>query len=147
MPLGQFEHSMDDKGRVAIPRGLRQGLQRGDGASPVLTRCMDVPAVGVYAPAQWRALEKKLAGLSKAQPSVLKFRRKFFSNAVQSPLDAQGRVRIPPHLRRYAGLEKECTVAGAGERIEIWDRERFAREMGADNLDDELSKAVAELGL
>ena len=70
------------------------------------------------------------------------------SSAEDCPIDAQGRILVPPHLREYAGLEREVTLAGVGTRIEIWSKPRFEQEMqGAKQRAEEIARIAAEAGL
>ena len=147
MARGRFEHNMDSKGRIAIPQALRMELQATE-KPPILTSCIDAAAVGIYAQDRWIEIEERLATMSQVQPEVQKIRRLIVSGAEECPLDSQGRVRVPQHLRDYAGLTKQCLVAGMGERIEVWDRARFDQEIASireNGLD--VSRVAAELGL
>ena len=147
MARGRFTHTMDAKGRIAIPQGLRVELQAQD-KPPILTSCIDVPAVGVYDHDRWVKIEQRLANMSQVQPEVQKIRRLIVSGAEECPVDSQGRVRVPAHLRDYAGLSKQCLVAGMGERIEIWDRARFDQEIASIRENgEEVSRIAADLGL
>lgn len=148
MARGRFFHTMDAKGRVSIPAALRMELQTQDDRPPIITNLVECEALGVFSYDRWLEIEQGLANMSQVQPEIQALQRMLVSGAVESPLDAQGRVLIPPHLREHAGLEREVTIAGVGRRIEIWDRGRFEqalakiREKGP-----EVSRVVAELGL
>jgi MraZ protein len=139
---------MDAKGRISIPAGLRMDLQADSDRPPFLTNLADCPAVGLYSHDRWLEIERRLESMSQAHPGIQSFRRLFVSGAVESPLDAQGRVLIPPHLREHAGLEREVTIAGVGSRIEIWDKARFEEELQQTReRSQEISSLAAELGL
>ncbi len=137
MARGRFSHTMDAKGRISIPAGLRMELQANDDQPPFLTNLVDCPALGLYSHDRWLEIEDRLESMSHTQPEIQKYRRLVISGAVESPFDAQGRMLIPVHLREHAGLEREVTIAGVGSRIEIWDKTRF---------DDALSRTQANLG-
>jgi MraZ protein len=138
---------MDPKGRVSIPAGLRLEFQV-DGWPPFLTNLVDCPAVGLFPHGRWLEIERRLENMSQAQPEVQSVRRLLVSGAVESPIDAQGRVLIPLHLREHAGLERELTIAGVGSRIEIWDKARFEEEIQRTReRSHEISSLAAELGL
>ncbi len=108
----------------------------------------DCPALGLYAHDHWLEIERRLETMSQIHPEVQSFRRLYISGAVESPIDAQGRVLIPPHLREHAGLQKEVIIAGVGRRIEIWDKARFDEELQETRKrSHEISSLVAELGL
>jgi MraZ protein len=148
MARGRFSHTMDAKGRVAIPAGFRVELQSQDGRPPILTNLVDCPAVGVFSHDRWLEIEQRLASMSQMQPEIQSVQRMLVSGAVECPVDAQGRVLVPPHLREHAGLERDVTIAGVGRRIEIWDRARFEEELVAiRERGREVSSIAAELGL
>ena len=147
MARGRFEHNMDAKGRLAIPQALRMELQATE-KPPILTSCIDAAAVGIYAQDRWIEIEERLATMSQVQPEVQKIRRLIVSGAEECPIDSQGRIRVPQHLRDYAGLSKQCLVAGMGERIEIWDRARFDQEISSIRENGmDVSRVAADLGL
>lgn len=148
MARGRFAHTMDAKGRLSIPGALREELQAQDGQPPVLTNMVECPAVGLYSHDRWLEIEQRLDSMSQIQPDIQQIQRMLVSGAIPCPLDAQGRILIPPYLREHAGLEREVTIAGVGRRIEIWDRARFDAELRAiRERGREVSKVAAELGL
>ncbi|MDX1648248.1 MAG: division/cell wall cluster transcriptional repressor MraZ [Myxococcota bacterium] len=148
MARGRFAHTMDAKGRLSIPAALREELQARDDRPPFLTNLVDCPAVGLYPHDRWLEIEQRLSNMSQTQPEIQKMRRMLVSGAVECPIDGQGRILIPPHLREHAGLEREVTIAGVGGRIEIWDRGRFDDELrGIREHGPEVSRVAAELGL
>lgn len=148
MARGRFSHTMDAKGRVAIPAGFRVELQSQNDLPPILTNLVDCPAVGVFSHDRWLEIEQRLASMSQMQPAIQSVQRMLVSGAVECPVDAQGRVLVPPHLREHAGLDREVTIAGVGRRIEIWDRTRFDEELTAiRERGREVSALAAELGL
>jgi MraZ protein len=139
---------MDAKGRISIPAGLRVELQVEKDRPPFLTNLADCPALGLYAHDHWLEIEHRLETMSQIQPEVQSFRRLFVSGAVESPIDAQGRVLIPQHLREHAGLAREVIIAGVGRRIEIWDKARFDEELQQTrDRSREISSVLAELGV
>jgi MraZ protein len=122
--LGEYEHSLDAKGRVILPAKFRAQLE--DGC--VLTKGQD-NCLEVYPRDEW---ERRVARLKEAQRSSLaarNFMRMFFSGASDDGPDKQGRLSIPESLRRYAGLERDVVVAGTGGTVEIWDSGRWAEHM------------------
>ena len=148
MARGRFTHSMDDKGRVSIPAVMRTELQEQDERPPILTNLVDCPAVGLFSHDRWLEIEQRLANMSQMQPEISSLQRMLVSGAVEAPIDGQGRILIPPHLREHAGLERELTIAGVGRRIEIWDKTRFDEELDAIRARGrEVSAVAAELGL
>ncbi len=139
---------MDAKGRVSLPASLRGELQGQSDLPPILTNLVDCKAVGVFSHDRWIEIEQRLANMSQMQPEIQSVQRMLVSGAVECPIDGQGRVLIPPHLREHASLSREVTIAGVGRRIEIWDRAGFdeelshIRESGPD-----VARVAAELGL
>jgi len=118
MFLGEYEHSIDEKGRLIIPSKFRENL----GAMFIITRGLD-KCLFVYPKTEWESLEKKLTTLSFTKSDFRKFTRFFFSGACEGQLDKQGRVNLPLNLRKYASLHKECVIIGVSTRLEIWCKE------------------------
>jgi MraZ protein len=114
--MGEFEHSLDTKGRLTVPVKFRDGL----GTSFVVTRGLD-KCLFVYPMEEWQILESKLKSLPMTRSDARSFVRFFFSGASECELDKQGRMLLPQKLRDYAGLDKDCTVLGVSNRVEIWD--------------------------
>ena len=147
MARGRFHHTMDAKGRVTIPAGYRTELMAGEAGPPVATGLIGFPALGLYSQPRWQQIEERLAGMSESKPEVQSVRRLVISSAEDCPIDAQGRILVPPHLREYAGLEREVTLAGMGSRIEIWDKTRFEQELASvRERSQEIASVVAEAG-
>ncbi|WP_019005196.1 division/cell wall cluster transcriptional repressor MraZ [Cohnella laeviribosi] len=117
MFLGEYQHSIDDKGRIIIPAKFREAL----GTDFIVTRGLD-NCLFVYPRSEWNAFEQKLKQLPLMKSDARSFTRFFFSGASECEWDKQGRVTLPGHLREYAKLEKECVVIGVSNRVEIWDK-------------------------
>lgn len=117
MFMGEFQHSIDDKGRIIIPAKFRDLL----GTSFVVTRGLD-QCLFVYPLEEWGVLEQKLKALPLMKSDARAFTRFFFSGATECEWDKQGRVNLPNNLRQYANLEKDCVVLGVSNRVEIWSR-------------------------
>ena len=115
MFTGEFQHTLDAKGRVIMPSRLREGL----GESFVITRGLD-HCLFVYPSAEWELLEKKLSKQPFYKKDARAFNRFFFSGATKVEADKQGRVLIPQYLREYARIEKEAMIIGVADRVEIW---------------------------
>jgi len=139
---------MDAKGRVSMPAALRAEIHGEGGLPPFLTNLVDCPAVGVFSHEKWMDIEERLANMSQMQPELQELQRLLVSGAVECPIDGQGRILVPPHLREHAGLQREVMIAGVGRRIEIWDRSRFDEELDRIRArGHEVSSIAAELGL
>lgn len=120
MFLGRYNHTLDAKGRLAIPARFRDAVADG----LVLTRGID-RCLSLYPLAAWRPLAEKVSALPISDPDARNFRRMVFAEAADLALDAQGRILIPPELRRYAGLERVALVVGVDTAIEIWSPDQW----------------------
>ncbi|MBQ4897499.1 division/cell wall cluster transcriptional repressor MraZ [Paenibacillus sp. Marseille-P2973] len=120
MFMGEFQHSIDEKGRIIIPAKFRDLL----GTSFVVTRGLD-QCLFVYPQSEWEVLEQKLKALPLMKSDARAFTRFFFSGATECEWDKQGRVNLPANLRQYAKLEKDCVVLGVSNRVEIWSRDTW----------------------
>lgn len=127
--LGEFQHSLDDKGRVAIPAKYRGQFAQG----AVVTRGFE-PCLVLYPVSEWDTFAEQIGSLPLGQVDARQITRQIFSSAAEVELDRLGRINIPSWLREYASLGGEVTLAGVGSRFEIWDRTRWAenRASGAD---------------
>jgi MraZ protein len=121
--LGQFERTLDEKGRVAIPPELRAGL----GAGAVLTRSFD-NCLSIYPASRWEVLSRSVDDLPQIRSEVRDLARSLFGSAVACEFDAQGRISIPVFLREHASLRADVVVVGVNSRIEIWSRELWLQE-------------------
>jgi MraZ protein len=115
MFMGEYQHTIDTKGRMIIPAKFRDEL----GTRFVITRGLD-KSLFVYPLAEWKQIEEKLKSLPFTRSDARAFTRFFFSGAVEAELDKQGRVNIPSTLRDYAKISKDCVVIGVSNRVEIW---------------------------
>lgn len=120
MFLGRFEHSVDNKGRVAVPARYRDGLA----GVLILTRGND-RCLYLFTQEAWEPLASKLNALPTGDADARNLRRAVFSSAEPVELDRQGRVVIPDHLRRYAGITTDVCLIGLGNYIEVWDRDAW----------------------
>lgn len=120
--LGQYRHTIDDKGRLTLPARFREGL----GAEFYATRGLD-NCLFLYPTEEWKAFGARLRSLALTDEVARRVTRAFFSGATDCRLDAQGRVLLPAVLREYAGLQREAVVVGAGARAEVWEPEAWAR--------------------
>jgi len=118
--MGEYQHSVDAKGRLIVPSKFREDL----GNTFVITRGLDNCLFG-YPMDEWRKLEEKLKELPMTKKDARAFARFFFSGATEVEIDKQGRINIPSTLATYAKLEKECVVLGVSSKIEIWAKESW----------------------
>jgi len=117
MFMGEFQHSVDAKGRLIIPAKFRDGL----GERFVTTRGLE-NCLFVFSEKEWEAFGEKLKQLPMASGNARQFTRLLFSGATECELDPQGRINLPANLRQYAGLDKEAVVVGVSNRVEIWSK-------------------------
>lgn len=116
MFIGEFHHTLDDKGRLAIPVKFRADLAQG----AVVTRGLD-RSLFLYTKQAWEALAAKIAALPLGQADTRAFARLMLAGAMDVEVDKSGRVTVPEYLREYAGLTKDVVVTGLYDRLEIWD--------------------------
>ena len=142
---GRSKHTLDEKGRLAIPARFKEILNYKDDQCIVLTNHFN--CLWAFARDDWRVIEEKAANLSLFDSAVNTYRRYFISGAQECPLK-QGRITIPPDLREIAGLKKEVVLVGELKLFEIWDREKWEGEFQrAMESFPEVSQALSELGI
>ena len=122
MFMGQYEHSIDTKGRIIIPAKFRDNL----GENFVVTRGLD-GCLFLYPDAEWQRFVEKLQSLPSNQ-NTRRMQRQFLSKAMEVALDKQGRILIPSLLREIADLEKEVVFVGMMNRVEVWDKHKLAEQ-------------------
>lgn len=121
MFLGEYQHSIDGKGRVIMPARFRDQL----GSSFIVTRGLD-GCLFVYPQEEWVKLSSGVQNLPLARKDARAFTRLLFSGAAEVECDKQGRVSIPSSLREYANIQKDIVIIGVSTRIEIWAAEAWA---------------------
>lgn len=143
MLLGEYNHSLDAKGRVSVPSKLRLDL----GESFIVTKGLD-NCLFAYSKDEWATFEAKLKALPLTNTNARNFVRFFFSGATECEIDKQGRINIPQNLRDYASVTKDVTIVGVGTRVEIWDREKWNSYNSEENLNvDEIASQMSDLGI
>ena len=141
MFMGEYNHTIDAKGRLIIPSKFRESL----GDEFVVTKGMD-GCLFVYDNEEWKKFEEKLLSLPMMDKQVRQFTRYFLAGAASVEVDKQGRILLPAVLREFAGIEKEAVLVGVGSRIEIWSRERWEGTVSFEDM-DEISNHMFELGI
>lgn len=141
MFMGEYNHTVDTKGRLIVPSKFREQL----GDEFVVTKGMD-GCLFVYANDDWNAFEQKLTSLPLINKEARKFARFFLAGAASVEVDKQGRILLPTNLRQFAGLEKDVVLVGVGSRIEIWSLENW-ENMDADSDMDDIAGTMESLGL
>lgn len=143
MFYGEYQHTIDPKGRVIIPARFREEL----GEKFILTKGLD-DCLFVYSSGEWCNLEAKLKTLPLSSKDARAFIRFFFSGATECELDKQGRALIPQNLREYAKLEKDIYIIGVSTRVEVWDRNKWENYSRDDNLSaDKIAEKMEQLGI
>lgn len=120
MFLGRFEHSVDNKGRVAVPARFRGQLE----GELIITRGND-RCLYLFTQEAWEPLASKLNALPTGDADARNLRRAVFSAAEPVEIDKQGRIMIPDHLRQYSGITGNVAIIGLGNYIEIWDQQSW----------------------
>lgn len=141
MFMGEYNHTIDTKGRLIIPSKFREIL----GEEFVVTKGLD-GCLFVYSNEEWTAFEAKLRTLPLTNKDARKFSRFFLAGAAACEVDKQGRILIPAVLREFAELEKEVVLVGVASRIEIWSKSKWIESNSYEDMDD-IAEHMADLGL
>ena len=141
MFMGEFNHTVDTKGRLIIPTRFREKL----GEEFVVTKGLD-GCLFVYPQKAWEEFEEKLRALPLTRKDARTLVRFFVAGATPCELDKQGRILVPATLREFAGLEKDVVLAGVTNRVEIWSKDRWADVNAVGDMDN-IAEQMAELGL
>ena len=143
MLIGEYEHSLDAKGRLIMPAKLREDM----GEKFILTTGLDGCLFG-FSMSEWEKFEDKLKALPITNKNARNFVRFFLSGATECELDKQGRFLIAGKLREVAKLDKDVTIIGAGTRIEIWDKAQWEEHNSEENLSiEEIEQNMEDLGI
>ena len=142
MFMGEYNHTIDAKGRLIIPSKFRELL----GEEFVLTKGLD-GCLSIYPMDEWKAFEEKLRALPLTNKNARTFTRFFVAGATNCELDKQGRILVPQTLREFAGLEKDVVLTGMLNRIEIWSKEKWNENNSLDDVAmDEIAEQMTDLG-
>lgn len=131
MFYGSSNSTLDDKGRLIMPKQFREQL----GEAFTITRGLD-GCLFVFPEKNWASFEEKLSKMPLTNKNARKVARFFAAGATPCTMDRQGRVLIPEMLREFAGLSREVVVAGDLERVEIWDKEKYIAATAEEDIDD-----------
>ena len=138
MFLGEFAHTIDDKGRLTIPARFRDELESG----VVVTRGLD-GCLWAYSRFEWEQLAQKITQMPTTNQAARNFSRFMFSSAFDSIPDRQGRILVPQNLRGYAGIQNETVVIGVMNRLELWNPEKWAQVVA--EVEEDPEAIVAQL--
>ncbi len=143
MFLGEFEHTIDQKGRLAIPVKFRHALAEG----AVITRGLD-NCLTLYPQKAWDSLAEKIASLPINEPNARSFTRLMLSGAMPVESDKQGRIILPAYLRKFAEIQSSVVVVGLYNRIEIWDRSKWTNySQETESNSSEIASQLSELNM
>jgi len=140
MFMGEYDHSIDPKGRLIIPLKFRELL----GDEIVITRGFE-DCLFVYSKEEWANVEETFRKAPQYSAETRYFLRHFIAGACEVEIDKQGRALIPQKLREFAGLDKDVVLAGVITKVEIWSKERWENATGTEDI-GEVAKNMAALG-
>lgn len=143
MLIGEYEHSLDVKGRIIMPAKLREDM----GEKFILTKGLDGCLFG-FSQNEWNNFEEKLKTLPLTNKNARDFVRFFLSGATECEMDKQGRFLVAGNLREYAKMEKDLVVIGVGNRIEIWNKDKWQIHNSDENISaDVIAEKMDFLGI
>jgi MraZ protein len=143
MFIGEYQHILDEKKRVAIPSKFRARFRRG----AVVTRGLD-NCLFIYPKQEWKAIAEKLGTMPVGERGTRSFVRLMLAGAVDVGLDSQGRVLVPQYLKQYAKLGKQVVIAGLFNRLEVWDLKKWDQyKRSAEKNQDEIAEQLGKLGM
>src|SRR6478735_12154428 len=122
--LGEYESTLDPKGRFLLPAGFKKQLPEGGDPRFVINRGFE-KCLTLYPLQSWEPIFSDISKLNDFDPKVREFRRYFLNGATQLELDSAGRLLVPKNLTEHAGLEKEIVLVSAVNKIEIWDKSKY----------------------
>jgi len=139
---GHVYRTLDTKGRLILPPEFREIVLSQDEAGRIMLTNLDGCVVGYTYP-KWLELEQSFNEINLLNRRLRDFQRFFISGAKEVVMDSQARILIPPHLRKYAKLNREVVLAGVGHKFEIWDQERF--EMQISKVEEDFDSLIDDL--
>lgn len=143
MLIGEYEHTLDVKGRLIMPAKLRDSI----GENFIVTKGLDGCLFG-FSKEEWANFEEKLKSLPLTNKNARDFVRFFLSGAIECEIDKQGRFLIASNLREYATMEKEVVIIGVGTRIEFWDKAKWKEYNNSENVSaDQIAENMTMLGI
>jgi protein mraZ len=141
--IGEYEHSLDVKGRLIMPAKLREDM----GEKFIITKGLDGCLFG-FSQNEWSNFEEKLKTLPLTNKNARDFVRFFLSGAIECEIDKQGRFLIAGNLREYANMEKDVVIIGVGTRLEIWNKDKWKEYNSEENISaDEIAENMTMLGI
>jgi MraZ protein len=144
---GRFEHAIDDKGRLSIPAKYREILKRRRERELVLVDLLFHAYIAAYPIKTWEQIEQNLLSKGNSDKQFWEYARLISAGAVESTIDSQGRILIPPQFREKAELRRDVVIVGVLDKIEIWNRERWTSFFAQKRAPEEHAGKLAELGI
>ena len=138
--LGEFEATLDAKGRFLLPAGLKKQMPEGEGSLFVINRGFE-QCLALYTMKSWEPLFAEINKLNEFDPKARQFRRHFLNGATHVEPDSAGRLLVPPNLKDHAGLQKDIVLVSAVNKIEIWDSNKYKQLFDSISM-EALSKMV-----
>lgn len=124
MFYGEYEHGIDNKGRLIIPSKFRDAFKEYGIEKLYITRGLD-KCLFLFTENEWRSQESKFKSMPFTKAESRKFNRLYFAGASQIECDKQGRILIPKYLKDYAGIKRDCMIVGISNRVEVWPKEAW----------------------
>ncbi len=143
MFIGEYNYSIDDKKRLAVPAKFRSLL----GKKAVITKGLD-QCLFIFSVKEWQILAEKISKLPLAQSDARGFTRLMLGGAMEVSIDSVGRILVPDYLKKYAGLKKKVSVIGVLNRIELWSEEAWNKYKNqTEKESDDIAERLKELGI
>lgn len=143
MFIGEYKYTIDEKGRIAIPKKFRLQLEHG----AVITRGLD-SCLFVYTLEEWKKIATKLSSMPLSQKNTRAFSRLMLAGAMDVSLDKQGRIMIPEYLRNYGKVKKSLVIAGLYNRLEVWDEAVWEKyKTQTEEKSEDIAEQLSELGV
>lgn len=143
MFIGEFNYSIDEKGRISLPAKFRVSLKSG----AVVTRGLD-NCLFVYPKSEWTVLAKKISSLPISQANSRAFSRLMLAGAMDVAIDKLGRIILPEYLREYAGLKKKVVIAGLYNRLEVWAEDKWNKfKTDTEKESNNIAEKMGEMGI
>lgn len=143
MFIGEYNHNLDNKGRLAVPAKFRAILKNGAVVTHGLDNCLFL-----YSKKEWTEMAKKISNLPVNKANDRAFARLMLAGAMEVDFDRQGRIMLPEYLRKFAFLKKKVVIAGLYDRLEIWDENKWNKyKIGTEKESSAIAEALGELGV
>ncbi|MCX6809335.1 MAG: division/cell wall cluster transcriptional repressor MraZ [Candidatus Berkelbacteria bacterium] len=143
MFIGQYEHAIDEKGRVAVPAKFRKFIKN----EAVITKGLD-GCLFLFTAEKWQKMAQSIGQLPVSKSSARLYARLILAGASDVEFDKQGRIILPTYLRKYAGIKRQVIITGLYDRIEIWDKKSWVKQISqVEGEAGEIAEDLSELGI